>query len=150
MNFLRNVNPVGAIADFRTVFEQAGSNRWRFAALALACTVGVFSIMQGESWKKARAKPEITYITSWPEHRTDAETQAFIAENQRRKEAQEERIRVYEQTGQDLWMSLGRATGVDVDKIKAQADADKAKADAAARAKAEALIEGSGKAPVAK
>ncbi len=150
MKFLRNVNPVGAIADFRTVYEQAGSNRWRFAALALACTGGLFMMMNGESYKKQRPKPEITYITAWPEHRTDAETAAFIAENQKRKDAQAERIRVYEQTGQDLWMSLGRATGVDVDTIKKQADADKAKAEAEARSKAEALIERSGPAPVAK
>ncbi|WP_296679727.1 hypothetical protein [Novosphingobium sp.] len=148
MNFLRNVNPVGAIADFRMVFKEAGSNRWRFAALALLCTVGVFSIMKGESWKKARPLPEITYITSWPEHRTDAETKQFIAENQRRKDAQEERLREYDKVGQDMWMSLGRATGVNVDKIKAEADADKAKAVAEAKSKAEAMIQPDGRVPI--
>ena len=44
MNFLRNVNPAGAIADFRTVFQEAGSNRWRIAIASAAVTIGIFSI----------------------------------------------------------------------------------------------------------
>ncbi|MDE2411658.1 MAG: hypothetical protein KGM18_07785 [Sphingomonadales bacterium] len=150
MNFLRNVNPAGAITDFVTVFKQAGPSRWRYSALALLATVGTFSLLTGESWKKARALPEITYITAWPEHRTEAESKAFIAENQRRKDAREDRLKEYDKVGQDMWMALGRATGVDVDKIKSDADADKAKSAAEARAKAEALIEPAGKAPVAR
>ncbi|MDE2436434.1 MAG: hypothetical protein KGM49_09255 [Sphingomonadales bacterium] len=141
MSFWQNVNPTGAIGDFVTVFKQAGPNRWRFAALAAVTTFAVFSLLTGETWKKPRALPEITYITSWPEHRTDAETQAFIKENQRRKEIREARWKEYDQVGQDAWMALGRASGINVDKIKSDADADKAKADADAKAKAEALIE---------
>lgn len=149
MNFLRNVNPAGAISDFRTVYRLAGPNRWRFMLLAAATTAFLFSFLTGESWKKARALPEITYITAWPEHRSDAETKAFIAENQNRKEQREALQKEYDKVGQDAWMALGRASGVDVDKLKAEADADKAKADAAARAKAEAVLERAGKPPVA-
>jgi len=148
MSFWRNVNPAGAISDFRTVFKEAGPNRWRFALLAAAATIGVFSVMSGESWKKPRSLPEITYITSWPEHRTDAETKAFIAENQRRKDEREALLKAQEKVGQDLWIALGRASGVDVDTIKSQADADRAAQEAAVRAKAEALVEPAGKVPV--
>ncbi|MBS0482919.1 MAG: hypothetical protein JSR96_12400 [Proteobacteria bacterium] len=148
MSFWQNVNPSGAVGDFITVFRQAGNNRWRIAALAAATTFGLFSLLTGESWKKPRALPEITYITSWSEHRTAAETQAFIAENQRRKDAREAQWKEYDKVGQDAWMALGRATGINVDKLKAQADADKAKADAEAKAKAEALVEPAGKTPV--
>ena len=150
MSFLRNVNPTGAISDFRTVFRDAGPGRWRFALLAMATTAFLFSFLTGESWTKARALPEITYITAWPEHRTDAETRAFIAENQKRKEQREALQKEYDQVGQDAWMALGRASGVDVDKLKAEADADKAKADAEARAKAEAILAQAGKPPVAR
>jgi hypothetical protein len=149
MNFLRNVNPAGAIGDFVTVFRQAGPNRWPIAVLAAMTTVGVFSIMAGESWKKQRTLPEITYITSWPEHRSDAETKAFVEENQRRKDAREALQKEYDKVGQDMWLALGKASGVDVDKIKAEADADKARAAAAARARAEALIQSAEKPPVA-
>lgn len=143
MSFLRHANPVGAIADFRQVFRDAGSNRWWFALLAALTTVGVFSIMN-QSWKKERTLPEVTYITSWPADRTEAETKAFIAENQKRKEAALKAEADSAELGQKLWMTVGRATGVDVDKIKAEADADKAKAAAEADARADAILKQSG------
>jgi len=141
MNFLRNVNPAGAIADFRTVFREAGGNRWRFAILSAAMTVGIFSVMAQESWKKPRARPEIIYITSWREDRTEAETRAFIAENQRRKEEEARLIAEQQKVGQEIWKTLGRVSGMDVEKIAAEAEAERAKAEADARAKAEALVE---------
>lgn len=150
MSFIRHVNPTGAIGEFASVFREAGPKRWPIAALSALTALGVFSTMTGESWKKPRPLPEITYITSWPEHRTEAETRAFIAENQRRKDIREARIREYEKAGQDAWMALGRASGVDVDRLKSQADAAKAKAAADAKAKAEALVEPAGTAPVAR
>ncbi len=141
MNFLRNVNPAGAIADFRTVFREAGGNRWRFAVLAAMVTTGIFSVMAGESWKKPRARPDIIYITSWRADRTEAETQAFIKENQRRKDEEARLIAEQQKIGQDMWKTLGKVSGMDVDKIAANAEADRAKAEAETRAKAEALIE---------
>jgi len=141
MNFLRNVNPAGAIADFRTVFKEAGSNRWRIALASAAVTIGIFSIMAQESWKKPRARPEIIYISSWPADRTDAETQAFIAENQRRKDEEAKLIAAQQKIGQDVWKTLGKVSGMDVDKIAAEAEAERAKAEAEARAQADALVE---------
>lgn len=140
MSFWRNVNPGGAVGELWTVFQQAGPRRWPFAGLAALCTIGMISTLSGESWKKQRTLPEITYITSWPAHRTDAETQAFIKENQRRKDEMAALTAENEKLGQDMWMALGRATGVDVDKMKARADADRAAADARAKAQAEALL----------
>ncbi|MBK6802035.1 hypothetical protein [Novosphingobium sp.] len=134
MAFWRNINPTGAIGDFITVFRQAGSNRWRFALLSAAMTVGVFSIMSGESWKKLRPLPEVTYINSWPMDRTEEETRAFIEANQKRKEEREELQRQYEEEGRKLWKTLGRASGMNVEEIEAKAKAD----EAAAKAKIEA------------
>ncbi|WP_374531337.1 hypothetical protein [Novosphingobium sp.] len=140
MSFLKNANPAGALADFRQVYRDAGPGRWKYALLAALTTAGIFSSMVGESWKKQRKLPEITYITSWPADRTEAETKAFIAENQKRKEAQAELERRYNEEGQKLWMDVGRATGLDVNDMKRKADADKAKADAAAKARADAVL----------
>lgn len=148
MSFWSNVSPTGAISELWSVFQDAGSNRWRFAAMAAVGTVAILSLMSGESWKKARPLPEITYITSWPEQRTDAETQAFIKENQRRKDEREALLKEQEKIGQDMYMALGRATGVDVDAMKAKADAERKAAEAAAKAKAEALLAQTRKAPV--
>ena len=134
MAFWRNISPTGAIGDFITVFKQAGSNRWRFALLAAAMTVGVFSIMSGESWKMQRKLPEVTYINSWPLDRTEEETRAFIEANQKRKEQREELQRQYDEEGRKLWKTLGKASGMDVDSIEAKVKAE----EAAAKAKAEA------------
>lgn len=141
MSFWQNINPTGAIADFITVYKEAGSNRWYIAIAAAALTFGSFSTMAWESWKKPRALPTITYIRSWPSDRTEAETRAFVEENQRRKEEQAKLLAEQEKIGQDLWMAVGRASGVNVDKIKRQADAEKAAAAAKAKADAEKLLE---------
>ncbi len=135
MAFWRNISPTGAIGDFITVFKQAGTNRWRFAMLSAAMTIGVFSIMSGESWKKQRQLPEVTYINSWPMDRTEEETRAFIEANQKRKEAREELQRQYDEEGRKLWKTLGRASGMDVEGIEAKAKAD----EAAAKARLEAV-----------
>jgi hypothetical protein len=143
MSFLKHAKPADAIADFRQVFRDAGTYRWWIAILAALTTVGVFSIMD-QSWKKQRTLPNITYITSWPADRTAAETRAFIAENQRRKEQQQKLDREQAELGQKLWMSVGRASGVDVDKLKQQADADQAKAALETKARTDAVLKQSG------
>lgn len=140
MSFLKSANPVGAIADFRQVYREAGRNRWWIAILSALATIGVFSIMTGESWKKQRILPEITYITAWPADRTEAETKAFIADNQKRKEAQAEQDRRYAEDGQKLWMSVGSATGLDVTDMKKKADAEKAADEAKAKARTDAVL----------
>ena len=131
----REASPSGALADFKTVYDQAGKNRWWIAALAALTTFGVFSIMAGESWKKARMLPEVIYINSWPEDRTDAETKAFIEENQRRKEERAKLEAQAEEEAKAFWKALGRASGMDVERIEAEA---KAEVDAANKAKAKA------------
>jgi len=136
----REASPVGAIADLRTVYAQAGSNRWWFMGLAALTTFGIFSVMAYENWKGPRPKPEIIYITSWPEHRTDAETKAFIEENQRRKDEREAAIAKAQEAERDMYKSLGKMSGMDVDGIEQRAAADRAREEAAAKAKTDALL----------
>ena len=144
-SFLTNIRPGGAIADFRSVYRDAGPNRWRYVLLAALCTVGTFGIMVvTQNWKGERRLPEVTYINSWPADRTEAETKAFILANQKKKEADAAREAAFAKDAQDMYMTLGRASGMDVDAIKKQADADKAaeaaKADAASKAPPQAKV----------
>ena len=137
-SFLTNIRPGGAIADFRSVYRNAGPNRWRYVLLAALCTAGTFGIMVvTQNWKGERKLPEVIYINSWPANRTEAETKAFILANQKKKEADAAREAAYAKDAQDMWMAVGKASGMDVDKIKQQAEADKAaeqaKADAAGK-----------------
>lgn len=127
----REASPRGAIADLRTVYEQAGKNRGRIALLSALMTFGVFSVMVGQSWTKERALPEITYINSWPENRTAAETKAFIEENQRRKEERAVLQARADAEAKAFWKALGRASGMDVQAIEAKAEAERKAAEAA-------------------
>ena len=133
------MNPTGAIGDFLTVYRQAGRNRWWIGLIAAGLTLGTFSIMTGESWKKPRALPQITYITSWPEDRTEEETRAFIIENQKRKDELEAAQKAADEEARKLWKTLGRASGMDVDKIDAQASKERAAQEAAEKARLEQL-----------
>ena len=132
MSYWRNIHPVGAIADFRTVFEQAGGNRWWFAGLAALTTLGIFSVMNQESWKKPRPKAEITYITSWRADRSDAEIIATNIANQKRKEARAAEQAKREEAVRNIYKKIGRASGMDVDAIERKAQADRA-AEAASK-----------------
>ena len=129
MSFMRKINPTGAISDFRNVFRDAGPSRWRNMILAALCTFGTFGVMAiTQNWTGERRLPEITYINSWPEDRTEAETKAFIAANQKQTDARAKDEAEATAEAQKLWMAVGRASGMDVDAIKKQADADAAKA----------------------
>ena len=133
------MNPTGAIGDFLTVYRQAGRNRWWIGLIAAGLTVGTFSVMTGESWKKPRELPQITYITSWPEDRTEEETRAFIIENQKRKDELEAAQTAADEEARKLWKTLGRASGMEVDKIDAQASKERAAQEAAEKAKLDQL-----------
>jgi hypothetical protein len=127
----REASPRGAIADLKLVYEQAGKHRWRIAFLSGLTTFGMFSVMTGESWKKGRELPEITYINSWSLDRTAEETKAFIEENQRRKDERAALEAKAEQEAKAFWKALGRVSGMDVAEIEARAEADRQAAKAA-------------------
>ena len=131
MSYWRKLNPGGAIADFITVFRDAGRNRWRISAVAAATTFGIFSIMAQESWRIPPPKPELIYITSWHAGRTDAEIVASNIENQRIKEAKAALEKKNAEEIRQMYKTLGRYSGMDVDAIEAKARADEAAEKAA-------------------
>lgn len=137
-SFWRDVSPRGAVADFATVFRQAGRHRWRIAAVSAACTFAVFSVMWHEEEVGPPLRPKVTYIKSWKANRSDAEIEASNLENEKRKEilAAAEAKRAEEV--RDLYKALGRASGMDVDAIERKAEAERAEeaAQAAAEKKA--------------
>lgn len=131
MSYWRKINPGGAIADFITVFRDAGRNRWRISIVAAATTIGIFSIMAQESWRIPPPKPELTYVTSWHAGRTDAEIIASNIENQRIKDAKAALEKKNAEEIRQMYKTLGRYSGMDVDTIEAKARADEAAEQAA-------------------
>ncbi len=126
MGYWKNVDPVGAIADFRTVFRQAGRNRWRIAAVAAACTFAVFSLMFQEEHRIEPRRPEVTFITSFAPGRSDAEIAASNAENERYQAKLRADQAKREEDVRNLYKTIGRASGMDVDAIERKAAAERA------------------------
>ena len=126
-NLFRNaVSPRGMVEDFVEVFRQAGNNRWRIGFLALACTIAVFSVMAQEGGRGLPRPPEVTYITVWDPHRTEAEIVASNIANQRRKERLAAEQAKREEEVRNIYKTIGRASGMDVDAIEMKAKAEQA------------------------
>lgn len=125
-SYWRKINPRGAIADFRTVYQEAGRNRWRFLALSAAATFSVFSVMFQEEQRGIPHPPKVTFITTFAPGRSDAEIIASNKENQ----AYQDRLAA-EQAKRDeevrrMYKTIGRASGMDVDAIEREAQAERA------------------------
>ncbi|HEX7751040.1 MAG TPA: hypothetical protein VF440_01440 [Novosphingobium sp.] len=131
-SYWRKVNPRGAIADFRTVYQQAGHNRWRFAALSAAATVAIFSVMFQEEHRGLPKPPHVTYISTLAPGRSDAEIIASNKANQIRKERLAAEQAKRDEEVRQMYRTIGRASGMDVDAIERKAQADRA-ADAAVK-----------------
>lgn len=131
MSIWKNVDPVGAIADFRTVFQQAGKNRWRIAVLAAAATIGTFSLMFQEEHRILPQPPKVIYITSWRADRSNAEIVASNRANQLYQDRLQVEQAKREEEVREIYKKIGRYSGMDVDAIEAKAKAEQAAEDAA-------------------
>nr|ALG05344.2 hypothetical protein 5H7_043 [uncultured bacterium 5H7] len=140
MSIWKNVDPVGAIADFRTVWEQAGKNRWRIAAVSAAATIGIFSLMFQEDYRILPRPPQVTYITSWHADRSDAEIVATNRANQQYQDRLRAEQAQRDQEVREIYKKIGRLSGMDVDAIEAKAKAEQAAEDAAKQPAAPAPV----------
>ncbi|HMP55126.1 MAG TPA: hypothetical protein PKD92_00950 [Novosphingobium sp.] len=152
--FMRDVSVRGSISDFKVVIEQAGPHRWTFAILAAICTAGIFSLLVGYEQPGLPRPPVVTYITSWPADRTEAEIIASNIENQKRKERLAAEQARREEEVRQIYKTIGRLSGMDVEAIEKKAEAERAaeraaaaKATEAMRARAEAAAQSAPAAP---
>lgn len=122
----KDANPTGMVADFKLVWKQAGNNRWRIAAISGACTFGVFYLMFTQEGSAPHPPPKVTYISVLKEHRTDAEIAAENTANQAAKESNARELARRDKNVRDLYKTIGRVSGMDVDKIAREADAEEA------------------------
>ncbi len=144
-NFFRRLNPLNALGDLGSELRTPYPHRFKIMVVAAAMTVAVFSVMWQEGSAGIPRPPKITYFDSYLPGRTDAEIIAgniVATKAGRALEAEEaasaERVR-------QMYKTLGRVSGMDVDEIEARA-----KADAAAEAQAKAARDAMPKARVAR
>lgn len=130
---LRRLNPLPALGDLGSELAKPYPHRFKIMAAAAAVTVGLFSVMWQEGGAGLPHPPEITYVETLEPNRSEAEIVAGnIAATKAARAAEAEQAASAERVRQ-IYKSLGRVSGMDVDKIEAQAKADAA-AEAAAKA----------------
>ena len=129
--FFRRISPKRAVTDFADHWQQPTPHRWGFLGVAMASTFAVFMLVVNKSEPIVPAKPEIIYIATWEDGRTDAEIIASNCSNQLLKNELEAKLAERAELRKELYKALGRATFVDVDAIEAEAEAERAAQEAA-------------------
>lgn len=125
-SFWRKANPRGAIADFREVYRQAGHNRWRFAAVSAAATFSLFAMMFQEEQRGLPRPPSVTFISTFEPGRTDAQIIASNEANQIRQDKIRAEQAKRDEEVRQMYKTIGRASGLDVDAIEREAKAERA------------------------
>lgn len=121
------------VADFLTVWNQAGRNRWRIAFLSGACTFSMFYFWMLEGASGPQPPPKVTYITTFEPGRSDAEIMDSNIANQKLQEQLAAEQAERDEEMRQMYKSLGRATGIDVDEIERKAEAERAPVEEARR-----------------
>jgi len=140
MRFRSRFNAAGGIADFWNEWKKPTPYRWPILALSFAISGTMFYWLTKEEYYYPPEVPQVTYITTFAEGRTEEEIRQSNIENQRiQDERQAERERI-EQRRRDLYKSLGAATGLDVEAMEAEAEAERAAEEQAERERLESLF----------
>lgn len=132
--YWQHVRPTGMFSDFAAVWRQAGGNRWRIAAVAAACTLTLFSMISQEEVRAPHPPPEVTYITSWAADRSEEEIIASNIANQKRKEILAAQQAKREEEVRQIYKTLGRMSGMNVERIEREAAAERAAEERARQA----------------
>ena len=130
---LRRLNPLAAMGDLGVQLSTPYPHRFKMMLAAAAVTTGLFSVIYQEGAAGLPLPPKITYIQSFAPNRSEAEIVAGnIAATKAARAAEAEKAAGQERVRQ-IYKTLGRASGMDVDKIEAEARAER-EAEAAAMA----------------
>lgn len=121
----QDVSPTGAIGDFIKVFREAGRNRWRIFGLALLPPLGIFWTFANEEVRGPPKGPVVTYITTFAADRSDAEIMASNIANQRYQDQLKAEQAKREEDVRQIYVKIGRMSGMDVDAIEAKAKAER-------------------------
>lgn len=130
MSILRRFNPGPGAADLWEYIKQPQEYRWPIVA-ASCIPVAVILLWAGsESVIAPLDRPNVTYITTLDENRTDEEILASNIENQRIQDERRARIQEIEDRKRELYKALGAASGMDVEAMEEQAAAERAREEA--------------------
>jgi hypothetical protein len=118
MSYWRRISPRGAISDFIEEWRRPRPYRWQILGLAVAITFAGMVFLIPDSQRIPPARPDVTYITTWEEGRTDEEIAASNAANQARKEEAAKLAAEQQALKREAYRALARASGFDPDELE--------------------------------
>ncbi len=124
--FLRLISPRRAVNDFTEHWRQPTPHRWQILGVACAATFALFMLFVPESTRIEQRRPELIYITTFEEGRTEEQIIASNCANQQLQNQLQARLEERIELRKEIYRELGRATFVDVDEMEAQAEAARA------------------------
>lgn len=116
--FFRRVSPRRAVTDFHEQWKQPTPHRWQILGVAIAATFCVFMLFIPDSQRGEIAPPEVLYISTFEDGRTEGEIIASNCANQELKNEMQALIAENEERRREMYEALGRATFIDVDSMK--------------------------------
>ncbi len=131
MSSLTRFNPKTGMVDFWHEFRKPNPLRIPMLLASTVPLLVIFYWLAGETHYRAPERPTITYITTFDPERSDAEIMASNEANQEVKDLREAAEEDLAERKREIYKSLGRGIGMDVDKIEAEADARRAAEEAA-------------------
>lgn len=129
MKYWQRISPAGAVSDLATLWRE-NSNRWRVLAVSVVLTGGLLYGFLPENQRITPRPPEVTWITTFAEGRSDAEIIASNEENQQRQDELDALDAERAELRKSMYRELGRATGLDVDAMEAKIKRDEEAAEA--------------------
>lgn len=132
MRLTSRFNPAGGIADFWTEIRRPTPYRWPALALSLLCSFVLLFWVTKERVILPPERPKVSLIKTFAANRTDAEIVASNIANQKRKDRLAAEQAKREEAVKDMYRTLGRASGMDVDAMERRIAEEKAAERAAA------------------
>lgn len=127
MRGLHRLNPGPGMSDFWSEFRKPQPYRWPILAVSALPFAVIFYWAAGEEVYLPPERPTVTYITSFAPDRSEAEIIASNLANQAKKDELRTQQEEFAAKKREMYRTLGRATGLDVDAMEEQIEADKAR-----------------------
>lgn len=140
MSYFSRLNPAGGIADFWAEFRRPNPYRWPILLVSFLITGSIFSLIIWDEYRMPPERPKVTYISTFAEGRTDAEILATNEANQRVQDELRAEEEARAERRRDIYRSLGRATGIDVEAIDERVARERAAEQAAREAERRKLL----------
>ncbi|MGX7953389.1 hypothetical protein ACWPM1_12580 [Tsuneonella sp. HG249] len=119
---------IGGVALAAMLASRVRINLWVLLASAVI-PAAIFWQFGQERWRIPPAPPQVTYISTFDEGRSDSE----IMESNRANQAAQNRLRAEqrqrEEEAKDAYRALGRASGLDVEAMERQIALEEAQAE---------------------